>query len=149
MRSAPDRSTHRETLKSVGMLSVPPDNREATRAAYELQRAAANLRRAVRGPDAVEELPLTLAHVDQALGELATSTLVLAQAVGEYANPANTSLDDDVLSPEARALRWHLHEVAARLHAAQRSCPSARLWASDLLATRPVEVPAWSGTASS
>jgi hypothetical protein len=116
------------------MPSVPADNREATRAAYELQQAAAKLRSGVRGADAVHALPMTLAHVDQALGELATSILVLAQAVGESVHPAG-----DALSPEARALRWHLHEVASRLRSSQRACPSARLWANDLLATRPAE----------
>jgi hypothetical protein len=125
-------------MESTGMLSVPPDNREAARAAYELQRAAANLRRGVRGPDAVQALPMTLAHVDQALGELATTMLVLAEAVDESVNPADAGLDD-ALPPEARALRWHLHNVASRLRASQRACPSARDWANDLLATRPAE----------
>lgn len=138
MGSAPNGRTHRQRVESTRMRSVPPDHREATRAAYELQQAAANLRSGVRGTDAVQALPMTLAHVDRALGELATSMLVLAQAVGESVNPADTVLDD-ALSPEARALRWHLHEVASRLRASQRACPSARLWADDLLATRPAE----------
>jgi hypothetical protein len=98
----------------------------------------------MRGPDAVRTLPMTLAYVDECIDELAASMLVLAQAVGEYAHPPDTDLDDDVLSPEARALRWHLHEVASRLRASQRACPSARLWANDLLATRPAEGRAWS-----
>ena len=115
------------------MLPAPPDNQAAARSAHELQRAAANFRRAVRAPNAVETLPVTLAHVDQAIGELATSMIGLAQTVGEYASPSDSRPQDDALPSEARALRWHLHELASRLRASQNACPATRLWADDLL----------------
>ena len=121
------------------MLSMHPHDRETAGSAYELQRAAANFRRSVRDPDAVSTLPTTLAHVSDAIDELATSMLVLAHTVGDYANPPDTRLDDDALFPEARALRWHLHELASRLRASQRACPSARRWADDVLAKHPAE----------
>jgi hypothetical protein len=116
------------------MISVHPHSRTATRSAYELQRAAANLRRSVRDPDAVRVLPVTLAHVDEVLDELATTMLVLAQSVAETTGSPNTSLDHELLSPQARALRWHLHELAARLRAARSAGASSREWAEELLA---------------
>ena len=116
------------------MISVHPHSRNATRSAYELQRAAANLRRSVRDPDAVRVLPVTLAHVDEVLDELATTMLVLAQSVAETTGSPNTSLDHELLSPQARALRWHLHELAARLRAARSAGASSREWAEELLA---------------
>jgi hypothetical protein len=118
------------------MNSVPTDNPDAARSARELERAAASFRRGVRGADAVRSLPVTLAHIDEAIGELAASMVVLAQAVGEYGSPSAVALEDDALPAEARALRWHLHELASRLRAAQDACPAVRLWADDLLAAQ-------------
>ena len=46
----------------------------------------------------------------------------------------DVDLDRDTLSPEARALRWHLFHVAARFRGAQDACPDARRWARTLLA---------------
>ena len=118
------------------MISVHPHSRNATRSAYELQRAAANLRRSVRDPDAVRVLPVTLAHVDEVLDELATTMLVLAQSVVETTGAPDTSLDEELLSPEARALRWHLHELASRLRAARSASVSSREWADELFAAQ-------------
>ncbi len=118
------------------MISVHPHSRNATQSAYELQRAAANLRRSVRDPDAVRVLPVTLAHVDEVLDELATTMLVLAESVVETTGSPNTSLDEELLSPQARALRWHLHELAARLRAARSASVSSREWADELLAAQ-------------
>ncbi len=117
------------------MISVHPHSRNATQSAYELQRAAANLRRSVRDPDAVGVLPVTLAHVDEVLDELATSMLVLAHSVAETTGSPNTR-DEESLSPQARSLRWHLHELAARLRAARSANATAREWADELLAAQ-------------
>ncbi len=120
------------------MISVHPHSQDTPRSAYELQRASANLRRSVRDPDAMRTLPLTLAHVEETIDDVATTMLVLAQAVAERPGPSNTSLGEDLLSPEARALRWHLHELAARLRDARSAATSSREWADELLGAQPV-----------
>jgi hypothetical protein len=122
----------------AGMISVDPHSQDTSRSAYELQRASANLRRSVRDPELMRTLALTLAHVEQTIDDVATTMLVLAQAVAEFPAWSNTSVGEDVLSPEARALRWHLHEFAARLQGARSAAASSREWADELLAARPV-----------
>jgi hypothetical protein len=111
------------------MISGHPHSQDTPRSAYELQRASANLRRSVRDPDAMRTLPLTLAHVEATIDDVATTVLVLAQAVAEG---PDTSHGEDLLSPEARALRWHLHELAARLRGARSAAASSREWADQL-----------------
>jgi hypothetical protein len=85
----------------------------------------------LRGRDALENLPATLAHVGDAVDDLASGMLVLAETVAESAG-LGTSLDFDHLPPEERALSWHLHELAARLRAARASVETARGWAREL-----------------
>ena len=52
---------------------------------------------------------------------------------------AEADLDRDALSPDARALRWHLFHIATRLRGAQDACPDARRWARELLLELPGE----------
>lgn len=118
------------------MIPVHQHSQDTQRGAYELQRASANLRRSVRDPDAMRTLPLTLAHVEETIDDVATTMVVLAEAVAEWPGSSNTSLGEDVLSPEARVLRWHLHELAARLRGARSAATSSREWADELLAAR-------------
>jgi hypothetical protein len=119
--------------------SHPP---AATAGADEVARAATSLRRSLRGPQALRTLPQTLAHLDTAIDELATSMVGLAQLVAESEDQPASSLDLDHLSPEARALCWHLHELAARLRAARAAGATARQWADDL---PPAKAPRWGG----
>ena len=62
-----------------------------------------------------------------------------AQAVEEWAGAAEADLDHDALSPDARALRWHLFHIATRLRGAEAACPDARRWARELLLELPGE----------
>jgi hypothetical protein len=94
--------------------------------------AAADLRRSLRGPNALDTLPLTLGNLESGIDELAACMVVLAQVVAESADQPETTLDLDHLPPEARALCWHLHEFAARLRAARAAGTTAREWAEEL-----------------
>jgi hypothetical protein len=104
---------------------------ELAKGAYQLQRAAGGVFRDASAPDAVPELPTALAHLEEALDRLSVSMIKTAQAVEEW--PGAAEPDADTLSSDARALRWHLFHVAARLRGAQDACPDARRWASKLL----------------
>ena len=104
---------------------------EFAKGAYELQRAAGGVFRDASAPDAVPALPVALAHLEEALDRLSVSMIKTAHAVEEWSGAAET--DTDSLSPDARALRWHLFHVAARLRGAQDAFPDARRWAGKLL----------------
>ena len=62
-----------------------------------------------------------------------------AQTVEEWPGAAENDLDHDALSPDARALRWHLFHIATRLRGAEAACPDARRWARELLLELPGE----------
>ena len=105
--------------------------------AHELQRAAGALQQRASSRDTVPALPSALAHLEEALDRLATSMVKTAQTVEEWAGAAaDADLDRDALSPDARALRWHLFHLAARLRGAQDACPDARRWARTAARTR-------------
>jgi hypothetical protein len=114
------------------MISESHNERAAAPNAEQLAVAARSLRHAVGGPDASSQsLSATLAHVGDAVDELASGMLVLAETVTRSSS-LGTSLDLDHLPPEERALSWHLHELAARLRAARASVETARDWAHQL-----------------
>lgn len=113
------------------MVTEHHNERAATPNAEQLAVAAMSLRHSAAGPDALLSLPATLAHVGDAVDELASGMLVLADTVAKSSG-LRTSLDLDHLPPEARALSWHLHELAARLRAARASVETARDWAHQL-----------------
>jgi hypothetical protein len=102
--------------------------------AHELQRAAGAFQQRASSRETVPALPSALAHLEEALDRLATSMAKTAQALEEWAATTDVDLDRDTLSPDARALRWHLFHIAARLRGAQDACPDARRWARTLLA---------------
>src|SRR5690242_17533010 len=106
------------------MITEHHNERTATPSAEQLAVAAMSLRFSAAGPDALESLPATLAHVGDAVDDLASGMLVLAETVAKSAG-LGTSLDLDHLPPEERALSWHLHELAARLRAARASIATA------------------------
>jgi hypothetical protein len=97
----------------------------------QLAIAAMSLRFSAGGSDALENLPATLAHVGEAVDDLSSGMLVLAETVTRSSR-LGTSLDLDHLPPEERAVSWHLHELAARLRAARASVETARGWAREL-----------------
>ncbi len=109
--------------------------------AHQLQRAAGAVHQRASSQDTVPALPSALAHLEEALDRLATSMVKAAQTVEEWPGGAEADLDRDVLSPDARALRWHLFHIAARLRGAQDACPDARRWAHELLVELPGERP--------
>jgi hypothetical protein len=107
--------------------------------AHELQRAAGAFQQRASGRGTVPALPSALAHLEEALDRLATSMVKTAQAVEDWAGAADADLDREPLPPDARALRWHLFHVAARLRGAQDACPDARRWARTVLLEPPGE----------
>jgi hypothetical protein len=109
--------------------------RDLAAGAYQLQRAAGDVLRDASAPDAVPELPVALAHLEEALDRLSTSMVKTAQAVEEW--PGAAEADGGTLSSDARALRWHLFHLATRLRGAQDTLPDARRWAQQLLQQSP------------
>lgn len=101
--------------------------------ASRLQRAADELRQRAGSPNAVPSLPVTLAHVEEALDQLAASMQVMAQAAAEWCGEDGANVDEDTLQPEAQALLWHLRAVADTLITSRDACPATRDWARRLL----------------
>lgn len=107
--------------------------------AHEVQRAAGSLQEHASGRTTVLALPTALAHLEEALDRLATSMLKTAQAVEEWECATAPERDDTTLSPNARALRWHLFHLANRIRGAQDACPDTRRWARELLLQLPAD----------
>jgi hypothetical protein len=101
--------------------------------AHELQLAAGELQDHASDRSSVPALPAALAHLEEALDRLATSMLKTAQTVEEWECDIAPGNDESALSPDARALRWHLFHLANRLRGAQDACPDTRQWARGLL----------------
>jgi hypothetical protein len=114
----------------VGMATSNQYNESIAASTFELLRAAGDFEEQASGPGAVDALPLALADVERTLARLATGVVKVAEAVEERSLGSGS----DVLSPEARALRWHLFHLAARLRGAQDASPEVRKWARLLLA---------------
>jgi hypothetical protein len=121
-------------------LSLQRSN-DIAESAHQLQRAAGAVQQRASSQDAVPALPSALAHLEEALDRLATSMVKTAQTVEEWADGAEADVDREPLSPDARALRWHLFHLAARLRGAEAACPEARRWARELLVELPGERP--------
>ena len=115
--------------------SQPPT--DIADSAHQLQRAAGHVQQRASGPGAVTALPAALAHLEEALERLATGAIKSAQAVEDWESESDPALQ--ALSPPARALRWHLFHLSARLRGAQDACPDARRWARELLREPEVE----------
>jgi hypothetical protein len=114
----------------VGMVTSHSHNESIAASTFELRRAAGDFEQHASAPGVLGELPLALADIEKALERLAPGASKAAQAVEE----AGT----DALSPEARALRWHLFHLAARLRGAENACPDARRWARLVLAQHDI-----------
>ena len=107
--------------------------------ASRLRRAAGELQQWAGSPDAVPGLPVTLAHVEEALDQLSVSLQFMAQAVPAWCCEEGAILDEEALQPEARALRWHLRAVADTLIDARDACPATCEWARRLLGDAATE----------
>src|SRR5215213_2115446 len=77
--------------------------------ASRLRRAAGELEQWAGSPDAVPSLPVTLAHVEDALDRLATGLQLMARSVEGWCG------DEDALQPEIPALRHQLGAIADTL----------------------------------
>lgn len=119
------------------MVSQHHDASAVATSAGQLAQAAESLRATVAEPQVPHTLPLTLSRVGDAIDDLAGGMLVLCETVARSTGLADVhpSLDHH-LSPEARALCWHLHELAAQLRAARASAATAHGWSRDLAACR-------------
>jgi hypothetical protein len=100
--------------------------------AHQLQRAAGFFQQHASARDTVANLPVALAHVEEALDRLATGMTIAAHAVEEWPPYAGPERDVEE-SPGAHALRWHLFHLARRLRGAQDSCVDPRRMARTLL----------------
>jgi hypothetical protein len=101
--------------------------------ANRLQRAAGELRLRAGSPFAVPSLPVTLAHLEETFEDLAASMRHMAEAAAEWSGAEDAKTDEAALSPEARALLWHLRSVADTLMESRDGCAAARDWTRRLL----------------
>jgi hypothetical protein len=101
----------------------------AVAAAEAVSRAAHEFQLRVGAAEAVPDLPVTLACLEDTIARLATAV----QMTGETVVQGSVGADDRP-TPEARALSWHLYFLAARLRAAQEAVPAAQDWAGRMLA---------------
>jgi hypothetical protein len=101
--------------------------------AHELQRAAGHVQKHAAAADQVPALGVTLAHVEEALDRLSVGMLQMVNRVVEWSATQGPSTDEDALSPEARALCFHLRAVADALRAPRDACTSSRIWTRRLL----------------
>jgi hypothetical protein len=116
------------------MSSTLHDRPDVAARADRLRLAADELHEYAGSSDAVSDLPTTIAHVEEVLDLLAASMVRMSHAVANWSGRAGEVADFTALSPEARALRWHLHHVAAHVRSSSNACTATRQWARDLLA---------------
>jgi hypothetical protein len=95
--------------------------------AYELWLAAGGFEQSAAGGDTSVALPEALDYLKDALELLATGVAKASQAIDDQAHHT----EGEELSPQARALRWYLAHLSARLLGARDVCPEARRWALD------------------
>src|SRR3954447_14202986 len=90
--------------------------------AHQLWRAAAEFEQSASGSDTSAALPDALEYLKHTLELLATGVEKASDAIEELAR-TGSDLDRDPLTPRARALRWHLSHLSARLLGARDACP--------------------------
>jgi hypothetical protein len=110
-----------------------PDRALAS-SAHQLQRAAGTLQAHSGNPDAVPTHAITLAHAEEALDRLAVAMGQMASAVAEWCGERGAIVEENVLPPEARALRWHLQAAADILRESEAAFTTSREWARRLAA---------------
>jgi hypothetical protein len=109
--------------------------------AHQLQRAGGTLQAHSGNPDTVPTHAITLAHVEEALDRLAVAMGQMANAVGEWCGERGAIVEENVLPPEARALRWHLQAAADTLRESEVACTVSREWARRLHAVSATDEP--------
>jgi hypothetical protein len=102
--------------------------------AHQLEQAAAELQGHAADPGAVPTYGITLAHVEEALDRLAIAMELMTNAVAEWSGEPSAIVQERVLPPEARALRWHLGSVADNLRASADACAVSGDWTRRLFA---------------
>ena len=107
-----------------------------TASAGQPTEAAEVLRVALAPPHELDTLPETLSHVGDVIDELARGVLALDDAVARSSGLGDVGPHLDHLPPDARALSWHLHELASRLRAARASAETANHWSRELAERR-------------
>ena len=105
--------------------------------ASRLRRSAGELRNWAGSPDAVPSLPVTLAHVEDALDQIAESMQLMARSV----ESGHRTPGDNAASAEARALDYQLRTIATSLIEARDACPAACEWARRLVAESAADRP--------
>jgi hypothetical protein len=113
-------------------LTLTDEDRALASSAHQVQRAVGTLQAHSGNPDAVPTHAITLAHVEEALDRLAVAMGQMANAVGEWCGERGAIIEENVLAPEARALRWHLQAAADTLRESEVACTLSREWARQL-----------------
>jgi hypothetical protein len=119
---------------------MPPDaapfdpHGAVSASAHQLQQAASELQSHAADPGAVPGYGITLAHVEEALDRLAMAMEQMANAVSDWCGEPSTIVQEPVLPPEARALRWHLQAVGDNLRASADACAVSGDWTRRLFA---------------
>jgi hypothetical protein len=113
-------------------LTLTDQDRALASSAHQLQRAAGSLQAHAGNPDAVPTHAITLAHVEEALDRLAAAMVQMANAVGDSCGERGVIVEENVLPPEARALRCHLQSAADTLRESEVACTASREWARRL-----------------
>ena len=108
--------------------------------ASRLRRAAGELQQWAGSPDAVPSVPLTLAHVEDALDRLATGMQLMARSVDGWCGEDGAIPGENALHPEARALSHQLRAIADTLIDARDACPATCEWARRLLGDAATEL---------
>jgi hypothetical protein len=108
--------------------------------ASRLRRAAGQLQQWAGSPDAVPSLPVTLAHVEDAVDLLATSMQLMARSVDDWSAEHGALAGEDEPQPEARALRHQLRAIADTLIDARDAYPATCEWARRLLGDTAIDL---------
>src|SRR4051812_624160 len=98
-----------------------------------LRRAAAEFEQSASAGGTNAALPEALEYLKETLELLARGVEKASQAVEDPAQQQGVGLENEPLSPPARALQWHLSHLSARLLGARDVCPKTRRWARELL----------------
>jgi hypothetical protein len=121
---------------AMNRIDRSPDIAEGAR---QLARAAAEFEQSASGRRTSAALPEALEDLKETLELLARGVAKASEAIDDPAQQPGAGLESDLQSVRARALRWHLAHLAARLLGARVVCPQTRRWAHELLEERDVD----------
>lgn len=135
-REPRDHASEPERDQTKGFPAPHGDAVSPAATAHELQRAAGALQAQALSTVAVDALPVTIAHLQEALDRLSVSMELRAHAVAAWCGKPENVVADESLPSEARALRWHLRNTARALRASRDACSANREWSQRLLDER-------------